>query len=605
MFFPERMVRVEISIPEEYLYQTIEAIGESGLLHVDKKGEKPMFQELHIRVWKLLDTVEGYLESLDIPLPRPLLKKKEVADYEQFLSEAEKFVSSAAPVIEALANRHKRLREETASFERAKSFAQVLGEEIDLLQIAEKVKYIGVKAIVLAKESLEMFMVALKRYDPFIVHAPFASGSVAVLLFYDRLDEAHMLNVISKMEGVEIARDYFLKEKIDEIEQMKQEMDRDFKKTAERYANELLDIYMKLKRGVKLLAIRGALHKSADRYFLYGWLPKREAKRFRDALKYADVVFFKAGDDAPVLLKTPKILKSFEVLIKNFSYPGYNEINPTVPFAFAFLIMFGAMFGDIGHGAILMAAGFIVSRKFKKYEDLGRVYILAGIGSFIFGFFYGSFFGFHDVVPHLLFIPVENVNLSIFTGIAIGIFFITIGFLLNIVSLSRRKKISALFMGEGGVLWLLIYWFAIGIAAKALIFELPVRYELYFLSALIALLLIILLIRKREYTQTLLDTVIQMFEQAVNTISFARLGAFALAHGALFLALFSVADILSKTGGRGVWYWFIIVLGNCFIIVLEGVVVTIQTLRLEYYEFFKHFFKGGGKPYKPFVLENE
>ena len=154
------------------------------------------------------------------------------------------------------------------------------------------------------------------------------------------------------------------------------------------------------------------------------------------------------------------------------------------------------------------------------------------------------------------------------------------------------------------MLWLLIYWFAIGIAVKALIFELPVKYELYLLGALVLVLLVILLVKKREYAQTLLDALIQMFEQAVNTVSFARLGAFALAHGALFLALFSIADILSKADSKGIGYWFIIVLGNCFIIVLEGVVVTIQTLRLEYYEFFKHFFKGGGTPYKPFRLES-
>jgi len=151
---------------------------------------------------------------------------------------------------------------------------------------------------------------------------------------------------------------------------------------------------------------------------------------------------------------------------------------------------------------------------------------------------------------------------------------------------------------------LLIYWLAIGIMVKALVFELPVTVELSILGGVVLLLLALLLLRRKGIVETLLDTVIRVFEHAVNTVSFARLGAFALAHGVLFLALFSVADILAHADMKSPGYWFIIILGNCFIIVLEGVVVTIQTLRLEYYEFFKRFFKGGGVPYSPYRLEN-
>ena len=87
-----------------------------------------------------------------------------------------------------------------------------------------------------------------------------------------------------------------------------------------------------------------------------------------------------------------------------------------------------------------------------------------------------------------------------------------------------------------------------------------------------------------------------------NTISFLRVGAFALAHGALFMAVFSIAQIISESHGESFFYWLAIIIGNSVIIVLEGVVVTIQTLRLEYYEFFKRFFKGGGLPYQPYTI---
>ncbi|MGB5965463.1 MAG: V-type ATPase 116kDa subunit family protein, partial [Sulfurimonadaceae bacterium] len=94
----------------------------------------------------------------------------------------------------------------------------------------------------------------------------------------------------------------------------------------------------------------------------------------------------------------------------------------------------------------------------------------------------------------------------------------------------------------------------------------------------------------------------EFMDTITNTISFLRVGAFALAHGALFMAVFSIAEIISESQGESFFYWLSIIVGNSVIIVLEGVVVTIQTLRLEYYEFFKRFFKGGGLPYRPYIL---
>ena len=85
-----------------------------------------------------------------------------------------------------------------------------------------------------------------------------------------------------------------------------------------------------------------------------------------------------------------------------------------------------------------------------------------------------------------------------------------------------------------------------------------------------------------------------------NTISFIRISAFALAHAGLFIAVFSLAETLGRMGGGGVIYWVTIALGNAVIILLEGLVVSIQTMRLEYYEFLSKFFHGGGEPFSPF-----
>ena len=198
---------------------------------------------------------------------------------------------------------------------------------------------------------------------------------------------------------------------------------------------------------------------------------------------------------------------------------------------------------------------------------------------------------------------MDKIGHVMLFSVAVGVLFITISFFLNIISLVKQRNYTMLLTGSGGVLWLLIYWFMIGIAVKAVVFGLSVKVEAVLLLILFLTALGFFIYRTRQLASSVLDALMNIVEHATNTVSFIRLGAFALAHAALFLAVFTIADIVGKSDEKGLLYWLVVILGNCIIIVLEGVVVTIQTLRLEYYEFFKRFFKGGGTPYKPFCLK--
>jgi V/A-type H+-transporting ATPase subunit I len=125
------------------------------------------------------------------------------------------------------------------------------------------------------------------------------------------------------------------------------------------------------------------------------------------------------------------------------------------------------------------------------------------------------------------------------------------------------------------------------------------------LSLLLLVIFVQMLRKTAQKTQAVIDFLRAFMDTITNTISFLRVGAFALAHGALFMAVFSMAKMISETYGESFFYWMLIIVGNVVIIVLEGVIVTIQTLRLEYYEFFKRFFKGGGTPYQPYNLSSK
>ena len=148
----------------------------------------------------------------------------------------------------------------------------------------------------------------------------------------------------------------------------------------------------------------------------------------------------------------------------------------------------------------------------------------------------------------------------------------------------------------------MIYWYILGILVKVFVFRTNIFYDLILLGLMLFTVFIFIYIKSRSITESFINLMREILESITNTVSFIRLGAFALAHSTLFLAVFTVARFLETEKGGGFFYWLIIVAGNIFIIILEGIIVAIQTLRLEYYEFFKRFFEGGGTPYRPFKI---
>jgi V/A-type H+/Na+-transporting ATPase subunit I len=97
--------------------------------------------------------------------------------------------------------------------------------------------------------------------------------------------------------------------------------------------------------------------------------------------------------DVPSLVRYPGWLKPFVPLVKSYGIPRYGEFDPALPFAFTYLLLFGAMFGDIGHGAVIL---LLAAALYRRLGRLAWVGIAAGAVSMLFGLFYGSIFGYED-----------------------------------------------------------------------------------------------------------------------------------------------------------------------------------------------------------------
>jgi len=342
---------------------------------------------------------------------------------------------------------------------------------------------------------------------------------------------------------------------------------------------------------------------------LQGWVPAGRSEEIRrkldEKLEYPFHLEFSAPlssefDTVPTLLKRMWLFGSFQHLVKNFGIPGYREIDPSGLFALSYILMFGMMFGDIGHGVIIALASLVLYKRFPGFATIG---VSVGLSSLCFGFAYGSLFGYEDIVEPLWMSPMHDPARALLYAVIWGA-----GFLLVANLIAIRNDIASGFTeqaihGSRGIAGLCFY-----LAAAYACYQLLVNNQFGWLEGLVLILPLAMMIRFQwrqssgPLWERTLVALIETLEHVINnvsgTLSFLRVAAFSLNHIALAAAVFAIAGMMDSLG-----HGITVVLGNIFIIVLEGAIVAIQCLRLEYYEGFSRFFSGKGKAFEPLKFE--
>ena len=366
-----------------------------------------------------------------------------------------------------------------------------------------------------------------------------------------------------------------------------------------------------------------------------GWVPASEEPEIERRLRAATggrcaVEVTKpaaqAEAEVPVLLRHPRLLRPFEMLVAGYGLPLYRELEPTLFAAITYILMFGIMFGDVGHGAVLAAAGGIARKvgKTPKTRDGGILVALAGISSVVFGALYGSYFGIEGLRRYALWRdPLEGDPMSLmYTAMGIGVVIISIGVILNIINRFRRGDLVGGFLDKFGVAGALFYWGVLALLLKYAAFR-----ERGLIGPVVVLVIVVPLVglalkepiayalsRRAGHTphaenllQAVTESLVEVFEAVLsymaNTISFVRLAAYAMSHAAILMATFLMAAEVQKVSmGGGALSVLVIIAGNLVAILLEGVIAAVQALRLEYYEFFGKFYSGSGQAFRPFRL---
>ncbi|OGU21380.1 MAG: hypothetical protein A2580_16795 [Hydrogenophilales bacterium RIFOXYD1_FULL_62_11] len=342
---------------------------------------------------------------------------------------------------------------------------------------------------------------------------------------------------------------------------------------------------------------------------LSGWIPRRQLNELRATLdarlhrRYWLDQREPAADDlaeVPSLMRYPGWLKPYVPLVKSYGVPRYGELDPALPFAITYLLLFGAMFGDIGHGATILLLSLAFARRLGRAVWIGTA---AGAVSMLFGLFYGSIFGYENILPPLWLSPLHDPLRVLTIAVAFGVGFIVFTLLANVHNQWVAGRVAEALLDSSGLAGLAFYLGAVGVLASwtgVLVVAQP--------AAILAGLGIAgVAAFKWHETQAglgerLLVTLIETMETAINlfsnTLSFMRVAAFSLNHVALALAVFTLAHGLDAVG-----HGITLVLGNIVIIVLEGGIVAIQALRLMYYEGFSRFFSGDGREFVPLRIE--
>jgi V/A-type H+-transporting ATPase subunit I len=326
--------------------------------------------------------------------------------------------------------------------------------------------------------------------------------------------------------------------------------------------------------------------------WITGWTEDLDGNRLNQALSRAHLRFLLGfpkpppGAVAPLLLSNPRWARPFEVFSRALGMPGLNEADPSVLLAVIVPLLFGYMFGDVGQGLVL----FIIGWALRGRGSWARLLMAGGLASTLFGFLFGSVFGHEDWIPALWLHPLEAPLTVLALPLFVGAGLLTLGMVLRGLEAYWRGASAQWWVGEAGML--LMYgglWSSLFEPAGAVLVGLGmIGYLAGYIGPHLSL---------GRLLAGLGTAVEEGMRLAINTLSFARVGAFALAHAGLSAAIIGLAEAVP--------HWLLSVsvigVGNVLVLALEGLVVSIQTTRLVLFEFFIRFLTGEGRALRPLL----
>lgn len=622
----------------DHIDEVITVLGESGVFNPDEVSN--FYTDL--REFTRLQTKNIYAEPLtNLKSSLNQTKRKfpliDVSDYSPAFEELESFSASTTAEIDSLIEAQAEARGKLEIAKRDLSVAEhFAGLDVEIQKVL-KMEYMQARFGRLPKDSMQK-LEAYKdnEYVDFAVCTEdkthcwgvyFAPKEMAPEI--DRIFEGLYFEPTDLVGENETPAEKIesLKNEIPALENEEKEAGKRLEKYLSENSEQISRNLSKLEELYLYSGMRSKALQHGNSFIIVGWIPTADKKRIKKRLtgiKSVETDFSDARNELdknpPAKLKNCFLARPFEFYTEMYGVPKYNEIDPTFFVALTYIVIFGVMFADLGQGFCLSIVGLLMW-KLKKMK-IGKILFPCGISSMIFGTAFGSFFGFEHVLDPMFRLfgfeekPIEvmasqNTNTIILGAIGIGVVLLIVAMLLNVYTSFRQKNYGRALFSTSGIAGIVFYCALVfGLAAEIFlgmhVMTLPYILGLVvfpFLLVFFAEPLSDLVNGEKDWqpeswlgyiVENIFESIEVLLGYVTNTMSFLRVGAFVLVHAGMMLVVFVLAETV---GGAG--YWIVVVVGNALVMVLEALLVSIQVLRLEYYEMFSRFYSGEGRPYEP------
>jgi V/A-type H+-transporting ATPase subunit I len=663
MLFPREMSEIELIVPSKDLLAVTKTLSGYGVFHQTDSnypgvasGSSNTWQETAGQYSALERRIQTVMQQLDIDEGRPPSKDYEaMVDVEKLRSTVEQVEGEVRSTTDELSEQRKRLE----SLENiVRQLEPVQDVDIDISSLRDS-RYMFSMLGQMPAANLERMQTSLARVphvfltlrsDPArpVVWLAGTKSNSDVLERAARSAYLDPLNLPNDYQGTPGNIIKSLRNTIESTQRRIKELQDTLGRLGLERRDQLRDLLWQTHTSRVLADAIVRFGQLKHTYVVTGWVPTDSLDDLGRRLKQASREILievlptsRTGHNAnvPVALFNNKFLRPFQMLVNTYARPRYGELDPTILMAVIFPLLYGAMFGDLGQGLVLLVLGLLIDRGviMKAMKSLGLLIAYCGASAAIFGVLYGSFFGFEGeefartfgFEFHPLWTsPLHDTLPVLGVAIDVGIVILLLAYLLAIFNQIRSREWGHLLFGHNGLMGFALYLSFLGLlgtAVRALklpiiphiavgISNLPLPWGILTLIFGLGIMFAEVLINLYEghrpvieahgvggfimyLVQAFMDLFETLISQLSNTLSFVRVGAFAVAHGGVSMAIFALAG-----EEMGFKFWMVVLLGNLFIIGFEGLIVGIQTMRLNYYEFLGKFFTGGGMRFEPLAV---